>query len=121
MSSVLRTEVIDIAYSVCLEVQYSHRAELITVEPDQGDQPVAGHGAHRQILFQIVGVDEAKSPGAANPDRASVSQMLGLEFSQGQRRDVVQRGRDRGLSAMGSYPAQERAHYGGKGSKYPEK
>jgi hypothetical protein len=87
--------VIDIVYSVDLEVQYTDRAKLVSVETDQRNQLAAGHRAHRQILIQVIGVDEGKPSRATNPDRTPVFQVLGLGFGQGQRRDVVQRGLDR--------------------------
>src|SRR6185436_1966634 len=87
ISSALRAAVIDIGLSIELEVENAHRPEGHAVQTDQRHQPAFLFGA-------INGAGGRCVPGQV--DRLALAQPVRLGLRQGQRRDVVQRGRDGG-------------------------
>src|SRR5260370_29631571 len=87
ISSALRAAVIDIGLSIELKVEDAHRLDSGAVRTDQ----------RYQLAFQFRSYQSAGGrcvPGQEH--RLALAQLVRLGLRQGQRRDVVQRGRDGG-------------------------
>src|SRR5260370_25085781 len=87
ISSALRAAVIDIGLSIDLKVEDAHRLDSGAVRTDQ----------RYQLAFQFRSYQSAGGrcvPGQEH--RLALAQLVRLGLRQGQRRDVVQRGRDGG-------------------------
>src|SRR6185369_17506801 len=85
ISSALRAAVIDIGISIELEVEDAHRLESCAVRTDQRHQLAFKLGSQERAGKRCV-------PGQRH--RLALAQPDRLGFRQGQRRDVVQRGRN---------------------------
>src|ERR1700704_1524514 len=87
ISSALRAAVIDIGISIELEVEHAHRLGRGAVRADQRYQLALQLGSYQSAGGRCV-------PGQEH--LLALAQLVRLGLRQGQRRDVVQRGRDRG-------------------------